>query len=80
MRFLYLEAGSGASQNIPPEMVSIVKKFYKGILIVGGGINSAETAKKIADAGADIIVIGTMIEREKDWETEFVNIIKALRN
>ena len=61
-------------------MVSIVKKFYKGILIVGGGINSAETAKKIADAGADIIVIGTMIEREKDWESEFVNIIKALRN
>src|SRR4030042_108064 len=79
MRFLYLEAGSGASQNIPPEMVSTVKKFYKGILIVGGGINSAETAKKISDAGADIIVIGTMIEREKDWESEFVNIIKALR-
>lgn len=80
MRFLYLEAGSGASQNIPPEMVSIVRKFYKGILIVGGGINSAETAKKISDAGADIIVIGTMIEREKDWEAEFVNIMKAIRN
>jgi phosphoglycerol geranylgeranyltransferase len=80
MRFLYLEAGSGASQNIPPEMVSIVRNFYKGILIVGGGINSAETAKKISDAGADIIVIGTMIEREKDWESEFVNIMKAIRN
>jgi phosphoglycerol geranylgeranyltransferase len=80
MRFLYLEAGSGAAQNIPPEMVSIVRKYYKGILIVGGGINSAETAKKISDAGADIIVIGTMIEREKDWESEFVNIMKAIRN
>ena len=80
MRFLYLEAGSGASQNIPPEMVSIVRKYYKGILIVGGGINSAETAKKISDAGADIIVIGTMIEREKNWESEFVNIMKAIRN
>jgi phosphoglycerol geranylgeranyltransferase len=61
-------------------MVSIVRKFYKGILIVGGGINSADTAKKISDAGADIIVIGTMIEREKDWEAEFVNIMKAIRN
>ncbi len=80
MRFLYLEAGSGASQNIPPEMVSIVRKYYKGILIVGGGINSAETAKKISDAGADIIVIGTMIEREKNWESEFDNIMKAIRN
>jgi phosphoglycerol geranylgeranyltransferase len=80
MRFLYLEAGSGASQNIPPDMVSTVKKFYKGILIVGGGINSADTAKKISNAGADIIVIGTMIEKEKDWESEFVNIIKTIRN
>lgn len=80
MRFLYLEAGSGASQNIPPEMVSTVKKFYKGILIVGGGINSAETAKKISNAGADIIVIGTMIEKEKDWELEFANIMKAIKN
>jgi phosphoglycerol geranylgeranyltransferase len=57
-----------------------VKKFYKGILIVGGGINSAETAKKISNAGADIIVIGTMIEKEKNWELEFTNIMKAIRN
>src|SRR5437867_8343555 len=80
MRFLYLEAGSGASQNISPEMIRNVRKFYKGILIVGGGINSAHTAKEVSNAGADIIVIGTMIEREKDWELEFVNIMKAIRN
>ncbi len=80
MRFLYLEAGSGASQNISPEMIRNVRKFYKGILIVGGGINSAHIAKEVSNAGADIIVIGTMIEREKDWELEFVNIMKAIRN
>ena len=68
MRFLYLEAGSGAIQNISPHMVAAVRKHYKGILITGGGIRNPETAKEIAKAGADIIVIGTMIEKEGNWE------------
>lgn len=80
MRFAYLEAGSGASQNVPPEMVAAVRKHYEGTLIVGGGIRSAETAGKIAKAGADIIVIGTMIEKDGNWEDKFSSIVKAIRS
>jgi phosphoglycerol geranylgeranyltransferase len=79
MRFLYLEAGSGAVQNVSPQMVSAVRKHYEGILIVGGGIRTPETAKEIADAGADAIVIGTMIEKEGNWEDRFSSIINAIR-
>lgn len=79
MRFLYLEAGSGAAQNVSPEMVSAVRKYFDGILIVGGGIRDADIANKIAKAGADVIVIGTMIEKEGDWESRFSSIIKAIR-
>src|SRR5919204_499018 len=68
MRFLYLEAGSGSLQNISPQMVTAVRKYYKGILIIGGGIRTAQTAKEIAEAGADIIVTGTIIEKESNWE------------
>ena len=50
MRFLYLEAGSGAIQNISPHMVAAVRKHYKGILITGGGIRNPETAKEIAES------------------------------
>lgn len=78
MRFVYLEAGSGAQQNVPPEMVSAVKKYYEGTLIVGGGIRSAETASQIAKAGADIIVIGTMIEKDGNWQEKFSSIVKAI--
>lgn len=78
MRFLYLEAGSGANQNVSPEMVSTVKKYYEGTLIVGGGIRSPEIAKKIADAGADIIVVGTMIEDDDNWEKKLFKIIQAI--
>src|ERR671930_216213 len=79
MRFLYLEAGSGSIQNISPQMVSTVRKYYRGILIIGGGIRTAQTAKEIAEAGADIIVIGTVIEKEGNWENVLSSIINAIR-
>lgn len=78
MRFLYLEAGSGAIRSIAPEMISAVRRHYEGILIVGGGINNPGMAKEIATAGADIIVIGTVLEKEC-WEEKLSSIINAIR-
>ena len=40
MRFVYLEAGSGAKKNVSAEMISNVRKYYDGLLIVGGGIKN----------------------------------------
>jgi len=37
MRFVYLEAGSGAKTSVKPEMVKMVRKSFNGFLIVGGG-------------------------------------------
>jgi len=37
MRFVYLEAGSGAKTNVTPEMVKTVRHTFNGFLIVGGG-------------------------------------------
>src|SRR5574338_884680 len=33
MRFVYLEAGSGAKQSVRPEMVKAVRRLFKGFLI-----------------------------------------------
>jgi len=63
MRFVYLEAGSGAREPVPPEMIGLVKKVIDVPLIVGGGIRTAEQARKAVGAGADIIVTGTAIEK-----------------
>jgi len=63
MRFVYLEAGSGASRPVPPEMISLVKRVIDVPLIVGGGIRTAKQAKAAVDAGADIVVTGTAIEK-----------------
>ena len=63
MRFVYLEAGSGAKQNVSPEMVKTVRKVFGGFLIVGGGIKDVKIAKQIVAAGADALVIGTLLEK-----------------
>lgn len=63
MRFVYLEAGSGAKTNVNPEMVKTVRKTFNGFLIVGGGIRDPKTAKSLVNAGADALVIGTLLEK-----------------
>lgn len=63
MRFVYLEAGSGAKSSVTPEMVKTVRKAFNGFLIVGGGIRDVKTATSLVNAGADALVIGTFLEK-----------------
>ncbi|CAN5872183.1 geranylgeranylglyceryl/heptaprenylglyceryl phosphate synthase [soil metagenome] len=80
MRFVYLEAGSGAKKNVSAEMISNVRKYYDGLLIVGGGIKNSSVAKELAEAGADILVVGTLLEQDPDWEKKFNDIVMAIRS
>jgi len=80
MRFVYLEAGSGAKQNVQPEMVQAVRKVFKGFLIVGGGIKDPKTASEIVKAGADALVIGTMLEKERGSLKKLAEIANSLKN
>jgi len=66
MRFVYLEAGSGAKEPVPPSMVSVVRDAVDCNLIVGGGIKNGKVAMELAKAGADIIVTGTLVEENQD--------------
>ena len=63
MRFVYLEAGSGAKSSVTPEMVKTVRRTFNGFLIVGGGINDVKTAQSLVKAGSDALVIGTFLEK-----------------
>lgn len=73
MKMVYLEAGSGALQAVPEKMIAAVKERISVPLIVGGGIKDPEKMKDIFKAGADIVVIGNVLESElglieKFWE------------
>jgi phosphoglycerol geranylgeranyltransferase len=64
MKYVYLEAGSGASSTIPAETIGMVRRLYEGLLMVGGGIRDQTTALAAIRAGADILVVGNLIETQ----------------
>jgi phosphoglycerol geranylgeranyltransferase len=64
MRFVYLEAGSGAPSPVPAEMVRGVRSVLSIPLIVGGGIRTGGEARTLLEAGAQVLVTGTVTEEE----------------
>jgi phosphoglycerol geranylgeranyltransferase len=66
-KLIYLEAGSGAKNSLPLEIISLISKNIDIPLIVGGGIRSISEIKKAHQAGADLVVIGTAFENDTDF-------------
>ena len=66
-KLIYLEAGSGARQAVPIEMIQLVTNNIKIPLIVGGGILDLQGIQKAYDSGADLVVIGTAFEKDVDF-------------
>lgn len=80
MRFIYLEAGSGAPRPVPTDMVSYVRQSIdSSIVIVGGGIRSPEVAQGIVRAGADVIVTGNIIEDSIEQAKRIIRAVKKGR-
>ncbi|MCX6137072.1 MAG: geranylgeranylglyceryl/heptaprenylglyceryl phosphate synthase [Ignavibacteriales bacterium] len=61
-KLVYLEAGSGADQSVPEEMIAAVAHYCSIPLIVGGGLRTPEAAQKKVKAGARFIVTGNVLE------------------
>ena len=74
LQSIYLEAGSGAQNPVSKEIISTVRKMIKLPIIVGGGIRNATQIETAFKAGADIVVIGTVIENNVNFLEEIKNI------
>lgn len=61
-KLIYLEAGSGAKFPVNSSVIKAVKKAINIPLIVGGGIKNDKQKKEAYDAGADMVVMGTIFE------------------
>jgi putative glycerol-1-phosphate prenyltransferase len=61
-KLIYLEAGSGAKFPIDSKIIAEVKSAVNIPLIIGGGIRTNQQKQTAYDAGADMVVMGTVFE------------------
>ena len=66
-KLVYLEAGSGAKQAVPLEMIQLIAQNIEIPIIVGGGIVDLKGIQKAYNAGADLVVIGTAFENNSHF-------------
>ena len=65
-KITYVDAGSGANSHAPTEVIHQLSELNTPV-IVGGGIRTREQIVNLADAGANVIVIGNKVEEDIDF-------------
>ena len=78
-KLIYLEAGSGAKQAVPLEMIAVVSQNIEIPLFVGGGIVDLQGIQNAYDSGADLVIIGTAFENNINFfNSEIKNRYSAI--
>jgi putative glycerol-1-phosphate prenyltransferase len=77
MKLIYMDAGSGARFPISEEMIGAVAKQIPIPLIVGGGIREPEKAYLNCKAGADVVVVGNLLEENPSLMKELASAIHS---
>ncbi len=67
---IYLEAGSGAKQAVPLDVIQLVSSNCKMPILVGGGIIDEQGIQNAYKSGADMVVIGTAFENNLNFFNE----------
>jgi len=79
MKMVFLEAGSGAENPVPDNIVRQVKDFISIPIIVGGGIKDPNIARNKVKSGASFVVIGNFLEEDDSLVREFADAIHINR-
>lgn len=73
MKLVYLEAGSGAEQPVPVEMIHAAAATIDIPILTGGGLHTPDDCAERIEAGASFIVMGTRLEYDKS-----LNLLREL--
>jgi putative glycerol-1-phosphate prenyltransferase len=74
-QLIYLDAGSGAKNSVP---VNLVKELHSIDLpiIIGGGIRDVSTIRSLHKAGTNVVVIGNKLEEDTDFLLDIRSYLK----
>lgn len=79
LKMIYMDAGSGALNPIPTEMIQAVSGAISIPLIIGGGIRDPRNIEDNLKNGADIIVVGNAIEHNPTLLKEMQEVFRGYR-
>jgi len=74
LQMIYLEAGSGAVNPVPLNLIKAVRQNISIPLAVGGGIKNKDEIENIFNAGADLIILGNSCEKNPELLIEACRI------
>lgn len=77
LKLIYLEAGSGASRPVHKDIINQVKNYLKIPLIIGGGIDTEKKFSEAIEAGADIVVVGNIVEKNPLLIEKFSKLLES---
>lgn len=80
LKTLYLDAGSGAQRPVSADMIQAVRGAVDVPLFTGGGIRNAELAYTNLKAGADLLVVGNVLEKDPHLLIDIAAAVKAAGN
>jgi len=64
LKVIYMDGGSGADRSPSNEMIKLLSSELEIPLIVGGGIQNRKQIEKSFENGANLVVIGTAVEKD----------------
>jgi len=79
LKLIFMDAGSGAIHPVSASMIKHVSQSIDIPLMVGGGISTPELAQRSAMAGADVIVVGNIIEKDPAVIAEIASALRDIR-
>ena len=80
LKCIYMDAGSGAQQPIPADIIGAVREQVEAPIFIGGGMRNVEQVVAACNAGADVVVVGNAFEDDPSLIALLAQAVHAINH